>query len=149
MQNAPFLYGDVRNPVAGRHSHYEKAFSRINTARYHDQIDSERFVYPISCDLHYLLLDHAQNLLMQGRGSVHLVSAYAEDENATTNISQGAEIIGQVLYAVDLLLKVKVPGLAGAFADQSLDTSQRVNIGRDVEPCEEWIHNHQGILRAP
>ena len=82
---------------------------------------------------------------MQGRGAVCLVSTYADNENATTNIGQGAEVFSQIVDVVELLLEVKVPSLACSLVDQPPDARQSVSVGGDAQPREKRIHGHQGI----
>jgi hypothetical protein len=144
VQHSPFLDGDVWSSVAGQHHDNEEASRRISLARHCEQLNAERFIYTVPGRLHCLLLNCAEVLLVQGRSAVCLVGTYAEDENPTTDVSQGTKVLSQIIYVVKLPLEVKVPGLAGSLIDQALDTRQGFNVGGDAEPREERIHGLQG-----
>jgi len=94
VQHTTPLGGDVRSPVAGWHTDNDEARSRASGSRHQHQLYVERFVYAISCCLHYLLFNRVEILLMRGNGAISLISANTEDKNAAPNVGHGTEVVG-------------------------------------------------------
>jgi hypothetical protein len=98
--------------------------------------------------LYCLLLNDHERMLMQGGGTVGVVSTDSDDQDAPAYIGQCDQIISKVVNVIELPFEVKMTGLAGAFTDQALDACESVGVGREAQPGEEGIHGHHDIYMA-
>jgi hypothetical protein len=141
VKHTALLGRKVRSPATRWNQNNDKALRRISVSGHQQQLYTERFIYPISGRLHYLLFDGAEILLMQGRSAVCPVCAHTDDENTTTHVRHCAQIVSKIINTMELSLEVKALGLVSPLADQALNTCQGANVSRDAESYEEWIHD--------
>ena len=136
----------VRSP--GGRAITRECSSWISVAWHRHQLNTERLVYPISCRLHGLLLDHAK--IMHCKDAAQSALSIPMPMMSTSPPTFASALMSSARSSMLLSCRLKSSCLVSV--TRSLISRwmpvRGFSVGRDAEPGEERIHGPQGIRAA-